>query len=644
MAQPVAQIWNGRTSNMPENDLMIDVKKEDAGTSLKAGDGGSGEEATFTWDDDGVLNTHGLMEHRRLIMIENGTKTSFQIGDAVLLEAPKGCNEPYVARIDGMWQEAEHPERNGESLMMIRCHWYYRKDSVVRMLPSANFVGEISKKMLVNSMTKNDLLLTDHCDDNDVCSIVGKCTVIDRPTEGAHHNSVYISRFSASLTRDQIRVTTKDKGFLCEGKVMKRKAVHKSNIKQQKKLKSDSMSGVMAESVQAKGERKNASRHSSELWEMHGFSSLSQKKAVAKTISKQLPGDMRRCAFQVGSFFLFVNERQRIWERRNNGDPAPWSQCIVFNEYFFCNNYRELDRGTNYFRDQMLQLREKYPTVGRQVWLSKVLFASMCYRLLNLIETFEAFGGIPEPGAVSKFLTSIRETMKAGKIAFTGAHQTMGFDRYNDTMHDVVKSLNKLASDIFNADLRKSLRDCYHEVTSICNVGPFFAWQITCDLMECGCLPNCTENDYAKLGNGAVKGIQLIFGKECKSEVQQVHAAMLLGKLQNQVFADLGVHFPRFRGKELTLKDIEHALCEFNKYYAIQRSLRTRNNVMGQRLIKSRSSMNLEVCGCGETEEVTRCRKCLNAYCSICDLHNDNWANHWICWKCVDFDCMQFSD
>lgn len=205
------------------------------------------------------------------------------------------------------------------------------------MLPSANFVGEISKKMLVNSMTKNDLLLTNHCDDNDVCSIVGKCTVIDRPTEGAHHSSVFTSRFSASLTRDQIRVTTKDKGFLCEEKVMKRKAVHKSNIKQQKKLKSDSTSSDMAESVQAKGERKNASRHSSELWEIHGFSSLSQKKAVAKTISKQLPGDMRRCAFQVGSFFLFVNERQRIWERRNNGDPAPWSQCVVFNEYFFCN-------------------------------------------------------------------------------------------------------------------------------------------------------------------------------------------------------------------------------------------------------------------------------------------------------------------
>ena len=110
-------------------------------------------------------------------------------------------------------------------------------------------------------------------------------------------------------------------------------------------------------------------------------------------------------------------------------------------------------------------------------------------------------------------------------------------------------------------------------IQSVFNVGPFFAWQVTCDLMECGCLPNCTENDFAKLGKGAVKGIRLIFGNKCSTEVQQVEAAMILREVQNHVFDDLGVQFPCFRGKELTLKNIEHALCEFNKYDAIQRNL-----------------------------------------------------------------------
>jgi hypothetical protein len=221
---------------------------------------------------------------------------------------------------------------------------FLQKESVVRTLPSANFVGEISKKMLVNSMLKNELLLTDHCDDNDVCSIVGKCTVIDRPPEGAPDRSTLMSRFRAKLTRDQIRVTTENKGFLSEGKVTKRKVdvmqrreVHKSKIKQQKTSKSDSLNSFKPKPLHAKGERKNASRPSSDLWQIHGFSSLSQQKTVAKTISKLLPGDVKRCAFQVGSFFLFVNERQQIWERRNNGDGAPWSQCMVFNDYFFCN-------------------------------------------------------------------------------------------------------------------------------------------------------------------------------------------------------------------------------------------------------------------------------------------------------------------
>jgi hypothetical protein len=163
MDQPVAQIRNGKTSNIPANDLFKDVKTEDVSTNtntntrtcLEASDGGVGEEVTFTWDDDGERNRHGLIEHQRLAMIENGTKTSFQIGDAVLLEPPKGSDAMYVARIDGMWQEAEHPERKGESLMMIRCQWYYRVS--IRTAMRSPVVLTMHRHSLTCSYRKNPL-------------------------------------------------------------------------------------------------------------------------------------------------------------------------------------------------------------------------------------------------------------------------------------------------------------------------------------------------------------------------------------------------------------------------------------------------------------------------------------------------------
>jgi hypothetical protein len=63
--------------------------------------------------------------------------------------------------------------------------------------------------------------------------------------------------------------------------------------------------------------------------------------------------------------------------------------------------------------------------------------------------------------------------MQGGKIVFTGAHQTMGFDRYQDTMREVIASLSRLASDIIKADGKKRLRDCYCVIQSVFNVGPF---------------------------------------------------------------------------------------------------------------------------------------------------------------------------
>ena len=221
----------------------------------------------------------------------------------------------------------------------------------------------------------------------------------------------------------------------------------------------------------------------------------------------------------------------------------------------------------------MLKLRGRYPNIDRFEWLKKVLWAALCYRLLNLIETFETVGGIPELGNERPFLMSLERLMQR-RVVFTGAHQNIGFTRYKQTLMIVARSLTTIAGEISAANVNKNLRQCYIVITGLKNVGQFFAWQVTCDLMECGCLPNCTEDDYVKLGTGAIKGINLIFGGNISNESDQVEMAMLLRKVQDEVFDTLQVTFPRFDRRALTVKNIEHALCEFQKYSSIQYKLR----------------------------------------------------------------------
>jgi hypothetical protein len=207
----------------------------------------------------------------------------------------------------------------------------------------------------------------------------------------------------------------------------------------------------------------------------------------------------------------------------------------------------------------------------KEAWLREVLLASVLYRLLNKVETFQTFGGIPDtPQEIKKFLKFIKAKMSSGGPAvFTSAHINMGFVNYRRVANNIVQpqTLDTIAEQVLAA---KELHQVPDVLETLKNLGAFYAWQVTCDLMECGCLPNFGENDYARLGKGAVKGIRIIFGVDA---YDHVNLAKLLESLQVLVFATLNVSFPYFADRKLTVKNIEHALCEFSKYIAIQKSL-----------------------------------------------------------------------
>ena len=94
------------------------------------------------------------------------------------------------------------------------------------------------------------------------------------------------------------------------------------------------------------------------LYTLHGLQKKDSSKMKIKTggLLNINTTDKSR----VAEFFLFVSERQRVWERRNRGDLAPWSSSPIFQQFSWCNNYRELDRGTQFFRAYVLDLLDDY--------------------------------------------------------------------------------------------------------------------------------------------------------------------------------------------------------------------------------------------------------------------------------------------
>merc|ERR1712079_283155 len=110
-------------------------------------------------------------------------------------------------------------------------------------------------------------------------------------------------------------------------------------------------------------------------------------------------------------------------------------------------------------------------------------------------------------------------------------------------------------------------------------MGPFFAWQIICDLVECNVIDNGNDFEWVLLGPGAKAGLDYIFSTE-KKKMDHVKLCQVLREMQRVIFKSLNLDFLKFDNRHLSLKEIEHALCEFHKYVNATRCSKNKPSVM----------------------------------------------------------------
>lgn len=228
------------------------------------------------------------------------------------------------------------------------------------------------------------------------------------------------------------------------------------------------------------------------LFKLHGLAKDCYQKIVGfKAVDK----------IRVADFFLFMSERQRVWERRNRGDQEPWSASPVFQRYSWCNNYRELDRGTQFFRATVLEMLDDNCDANLREWTRKVLFASYVYRQVNRLESFVETG-FPDEFKLAKYFNKVKKLKERGERFFSAAHQTTNFSKFEQFLKQATaknsKMLEKVCDAISNAEGSK---DCIEALQKLPGVGTFFAWQILCDLQESRCVH--FEDGYSLLGPGA---------------------------------------------------------------------------------------------------------------------------------------------
>ena len=297
--------------------------------------------------------------------------------------------------------------------------------------------------------------------------------------------------------------------------------------------------------------------------------SLNSKMGVGKCLHPLLPEHKDSCD-AVAAFLLFVHERQTIWKKKQEGR-QDLTENKILSTKLFCNVYRELDKGSQYMRNCLLQrdLQETPSHMISHEVVERVLFKSIVYRLINKVDTFVEFGGLPSKEENKSFVKFLLNKRAKGEVSFTAAHQNMGYDRLQETLHFVKKNIKSLATQVVKGAEARSLKVAHKALVATPNIGAFFAWQILCDLLENRVLGANTDNQWVCLGPGGKSGLRKIFPLETTEEIKFIRLLRDICNPRGPMsgFTALALEFPAFLEKPLSVKNVEHSLCEFNKWW-----------------------------------------------------------------------------
>ena len=241
-------------------------------------------------------------------------------------------------------------------------------------------------------------------------------------------------------------------------------------------------------------------------------------------------------------------ERQRIYRRRQRGDPPPWTDDPVMRKFHFCNVFRSLDRTTAWLVENWY-----LPNAMR----TSLPFACYLARYGFSVPTLDEIG-FPrrwDPARVLRVLRARRAPARRETIC-TGAFQVWpGLQRRPFEEH-AVEILSAVHAARRSWSWQPTLREMCAELTKIRGVGRFTSYQAALDMQLSGWFRPADVDSWCSVQAGSLAGLRMV----CPEDV----TASGVAKIRDEARRALAHKDIMFRG--LAMHDVEHSLCELYKY------------------------------------------------------------------------------
>lgn len=266
-------------------------------------------------------------------------------------------------------------------------------------------------------------------------------------------------------------------------------------------------------------------------------------------------------------YWYFAAERHRAFERRVSGEPAPWSDDPILQQFKFCNVFRAADRVSQYMIGEVAYHDEPVAPQDR-------LFQIAAFRTFSKPETWRGLRFLLGRYPTREDLRdgSFRHALDRLKVEngglYTGAFILCATDRYGQG----VKHGNhaELFRQMFIEDElgdrlleSRSLREIYDRLHAYPLMGDFMSYQTAIDLNYSD-LIDFSENEFTKAGPGALRGLKKAF--ESLGDYTPEETIRWMVDNQEREFERLGHPFGGLWGRPLHCIDCQSLFCELDKY------------------------------------------------------------------------------
>jgi hypothetical protein len=275
------------------------------------------------------------------------------------------------------------------------------------------------------------------------------------------------------------------------------------------------------------------------------------------------------------TFWYFINERHKIYEHRIQGYPKPWSDDQIFQNWKFCNVFRQLDKQSEYLIKNVIEPHnDESPDM--------LLFNIFVFRAFNWWPTYQHLGGWQSDWHAEKATDNMKKYVWTGLPMSSGAYMIRGREgmpKYESIAITLDTLWQEQKDNLAKTAKHGSLQKLTEKIVDVklWGWGPFTAYQIALDCSYSSLMPNPVDiNTWCEFGPGGIKGIRLIYPGIKHYEMLEAARGLLLDS-------------PKFLNREgpnqvptLTLQDIEFSLCELGKYIRIKNGGRGKGKYNGR--------------------------------------------------------------